>query len=59
MPQSKTDFHGHLKHYTHDSQFGSPEDITDNNNKQLKNKLKIRKIPGMEFYFIYLVFLQL
>lgn len=51
MPQSKTDFHGYLKHYTHVPQSGRPKGIT-NNNQQLKNKQMTKEIPGMEFILV-------
>lgn len=51
MPKGETDHHGHLKHDTRDSQFGRLRDSRNSSNEQLKNKLKIKKILGMEFYF--------
>lgn len=51
MPKGKTDYHSHLKEYTHHSQFGRLKDIRNSSNKPLKNKLKIKKIPEVEFYF--------
>lgn len=51
MPKGETDYHGHLKYDAHYSQFGRLRDSRSNSNEQHKNKLKLKKILGMEFYF--------